>query len=260
MIVLAWNGRGLGQSRTVQALKELVETNRPDVLFLSETVVAISRITRLKQQLRFDDCFAVNNVGHNGGLAMFWNKENKVAINIYHRHFIDCDVEDERQIRFRLTGFYGISDRTQRRESWALLKVLSNRDNGPWCIIGDFNDILSDTEKRGRSEHPSSLIRGFQEAVEECSLIDIPLQGYPFTWSRARGKPHGIEEKLDRYLANSEWLNLFPEVMLLNLVAPVSDHTPLLLCTHTMPLQLIRRRFRFENEWTTLPEWKQLVN
>ncbi|CAN0837148.1 hypothetical protein LINGRAHAP2_LOCUS1713 [Linum grandiflorum] len=84
----------------------------------------------------FDSCFAVDNVGHSGGLALFWNEDNKVAINVYHRHFIDCDIEDEKQVRFRQSGFYGMPDRTQRRESWNLLKLLRNRDNGPWCVIG----------------------------------------------------------------------------------------------------------------------------
>ncbi|CAN0907376.1 hypothetical protein LINGRAHAP2_LOCUS24774 [Linum grandiflorum] len=95
MIIMAWNCQGLGQPRAVQALKELVETNMPDVLFLSETFIGSSRIKGLKSYLHFDGCFTVDNVGHIGGLALFWKEEYKVSINHYHRHFIDVDVVDE---------------------------------------------------------------------------------------------------------------------------------------------------------------------
>lgn len=69
-------------------------------------------------------------------------------------------------------------------------------------IIGDFNDLLSTTDKLGGAEHPSWCLRGFRDVVTDCSLHDLPLIGYPFTWSRAKGKPHGIEERLDMALVS----------------------------------------------------------
>ncbi|MCI26034.1 endonuclease/exonuclease/phosphatase family protein [Trifolium medium] len=67
--------------------------------------------------------------------------------------------------------------------------------------MGDFNDILSNDEKKSRVDHPPWRIRGFREAIQECNLVDIPLQGYPFTWIWRRGEPDMVEEKLDRALA-----------------------------------------------------------
>ena len=65
----------------------------------------------------------------------------------------------------------------------------------------------------------------------DCGLTDIPLEGYPFTWERGKGTPTWVEEKLDHCLASGAWLNLFPQVKLLNLIAPISDHSPIILQT-----------------------------
>ena len=69
----------------------------------------------------------------------------------------------------------------------------------------DFNDILAQTEKRGRARQPHALIRGFRESVDDCGLMEIGIVGYQFTWERARGNPHLVEEKLDEGLANQSF-------------------------------------------------------
>ncbi|CAN0925676.1 hypothetical protein LINGRAHAP2_LOCUS34894 [Linum grandiflorum] len=69
--------------------------------------------------------------------------------------------------------------------------------------------MLCAQEKRGAREHPDWMFQGFREVVEECSLIDLPVCGYQFTWARARGKPHGVEERLDRGMVTGGWLELY---------------------------------------------------
>ena len=56
---------------------------------------------------------------------------------------------------WRLTGFYGFSESSRRRESWDLLRLLAGSSELPWVCIGDFNDLLAATEKRGRIAHPN---------------------------------------------------------------------------------------------------------
>ena len=72
------------------------------------------------------------------------------------------------------------------------------------------NDLLEESDKRGNVEHPAWLFRGFREAVIDCGLMDIPLEGYPFTWERGKGTLAWVEEKLNCCLASSASLNLFP--------------------------------------------------
>ena len=37
----------------------------------------------------------------------------------------------------------------KRRDSWQLLRGLKARSDLPWCVIGDFNDLLAQGEKKG---------------------------------------------------------------------------------------------------------------
>lgn len=104
-------------------------------------------------------------------------------------------------------------------------------------------------DKRGKVHHPNWLINGFHDTVRECNLIDLPLNGYQFTWENRRDSDSAVEERLDRALASEVWLNLFPIAQLSNLLAPVSDHSPLLLCIDQRPVQKHQRKFRFENRW-----------
>ena len=97
------------------------------------------------------------------------------------------------------------------------------------CIIGDFNDHLSPFDKRGGPDRPRWLIQGFQEVVTDVGLTDFPLIGYQFTWFKSISTSHAKEARIDRALCSVPWQNLFPHTPLQTLVAPMFDHTRLLL-------------------------------
>jgi len=67
----------------------------------------------------------------------------------------------------------------------------------PWCVIGDFNDILNAPEKKRRVDRPNWLINGLKNSVVESGLIDIRMEGYNLTWFKSLGSDRAVEEKLD---------------------------------------------------------------
>ncbi|KAL8464398.1 hypothetical protein ACS0TY_034068 [Phlomoides rotata] len=259
MIVLSWNCRGVGHPATVPALSELVRAHKPDVIFLSETLASSARLEEVRVLLNFPNCFSVSCIGRSGGLAFLWN--NKVACSLlsYSQNHIDMGVS-EGSFRSRITGYYGHPERHRRHLSWNLLKYLSCVNSLPWSIIGDFNDILHNNEKRGRVSHPLHLLRGFRDAVNSCGIWDVEMTGYPFTWSRGRGSSSFVEERLDRAMGNALWHEMFPSARLSSLVSPTSDHCLILL---DMAPIVIRRRFksfRFENKWLEERDLPEVVS
>lgn len=137
---------------------------------------------------------------------------------------------------------------------------MANNTTLPWCIFGDFNDILHAHEKKGRTVRPSWLINGFRRVIHDAGLIDINLDGYPYTWFKSLGTDRAVEERLDRALANEAWFNLFPNVSLDNLVASVSDHYPILPTRiPTVRSYRTRKNFRFENAWRIEPSLGDVV-
>jgi hypothetical protein len=179
--------------------------------------------------LGFDSCLAIDVEGRSGGLAVFWKDNSKCRVLNYTHNFINLIVEDEQWGDWRLTCYYGYPERSRRRAAWDLLRELGNMSSITWCIIGDFNDLLSQADKKGIHPHPNWLCVGFRQAVSDCDLSDIRIEGHPFTWIKSQGTPHVIEERLDRAMASTSWLQLFPHVRLSNLLASHSDHSPILL-------------------------------
>lgn len=85
--------------------------------------------------------------------------------------------------------------------------------------------------------------------VQDSGLIDISLQGYQFTWSKSVGIGNFVEELLDSAMANSSWWSMFRDVSLHNLVARITDQSPLLVQCTTIPNEVYRNHFKFENSW-----------
>lgn len=139
---------------------------------------------------------------------------NKYNVLNYSRHYVNIIVTDSVKGDWRLTCYYGFPERSRRRLAWDMPRDLRYMSNLPWCVIGDFSDLLSQQDKRGRHPHPNWLCTGFRQAVSDCDLSDIMLEGYQFTWVKSRGSEHMIEERLDRALANLDWLSTFPNAKL----------------------------------------------
>lgn len=109
--------------------------------------------------------------GHGEGLALLWKNEGGVDIKGSCNHYIDFEVAGNQVGRWRYTGFYGCPDRSRRKESWSMLKELAARSSIPWCVIGEFNDMMFMHEKKGG--RLSFLLEGFKDTVYECGLMDL---------------------------------------------------------------------------------------
>lgn len=122
----------------------------------------------------------------------------------------------------------------------------------PWIAGGDFNEIIKAIEKYGGLDINSRRCDNYLQCLNYCNLVDLGYTGSRFTWSNNRHIKHRILERLDKCVANYEWLNMFPEACVQHLPRTHSDHCPLLLNLHKhkSPNDKI---FRFETIWTTHP-------
>ena len=129
-----------------------------------------------------------------------------------------------------------------------------------WCIIGDFNELAGEEDKRGGAAHPPWVYRGFKEVISDCSLQDIGLEGHPFMWARGLGTAASVEERLDKALVSKPWLVMFPQVRLRNLVSAMANHTPIKLSTCSRPVHCRRQPFQFENAWLRELELPRVIS
>ena len=107
MRCISWNCRGLGNSRAIQNLREIIRSQRPSLIFLIETLVDDEKIEQLRIQLGFDGKFVVNRVGREGGLALLWKQPMTCNLLCFQNNFIDVSVHVPNKVVWRLTCFYG---------------------------------------------------------------------------------------------------------------------------------------------------------
>lgn len=260
MSLLSWNCRGLGNPATVRVLVDLVHSKKPEIIFIIETLVGNSKLQPIKNKLGFEGLFVVDNVGRSGGLALFWKEGTEVNIRGYSRYLIDAEVrlEGGKDI-WRFTGYYGCPERSRRAESWAFLKHLASLSSLPWVVMGDFNDILAQEEKKGGKPQPNWLIQGFTDAVISSGPRDLHFEGCQFTWEKSRGTPNWIAEKLDRILVSESWLDLFEGAKGLSIEASQSDHLPLILQVEVTKKFTVKSKFKFENMWLQEHQCREVV-
>ncbi|XP_074337125.1 uncharacterized protein LOC141674298 [Apium graveolens] len=259
MSLLAWNCRGLAKPRAVRFLKEIVYQYRPCIIFL-ETLGKIKKIEEVCKIIGFARYHAVDVQGHGGGLALFWKTDGGVQVMDSCSNYIDFEVNHAQVGRWRYTGVYGYPERSRRREAWNMIRSLAERSSIPWCLIGDFNDMVAANEKRGGHVHPRSLMQGFSETIFECGLMDLGFEGEEFTWEKFRGTEDWVQERLDRGLANQGWKELFPDAVVKVGEVSMSDHIPIFLSLNRKVYMKKQMQFKFENMWIREKECYGLIN
>lgn len=128
-----------------------------------------------------------------------------------------------------------------------------------WIVIGDFNDLIRQSEKKGGRPHPNALLHGFANTLDLCGLYDLGMSGYTFTWDRGRGKANWVEERLDHAVTSNSWRLLFRNARLENTNTVCSDHSTIFLDLEANPRKYREMLFRFENAWLKDDECSNLV-
>ncbi|PNX95563.1 ribonuclease H, partial [Trifolium pratense] len=157
MKLMSWNCQGLGNPRTVRALKKLIANNKPDIIFLMETKLHnISPHFKNNFAATYNiyhvDCTLNGNNGKSGGLILLWNTCTcNIEIKDTDFNYIDMHITNlTTAIQWKATGVYGYPQHQNKHLTCDLLKSLHHANhNNNWLLFGDFNLITSDTEKFG---------------------------------------------------------------------------------------------------------------
>ena len=213
MSTLSWNCRGLGNHRTVQALQSTVEREVPSLVFLMETKIPRKQQYKMKEiqnSIGFTQGLIVSSEGRSGVLALLWKPKIIVNIRGYSKWFIDVEIIcSNGQGSWRFTGFYGQPDTSKREETWQILEAFGRSNTLLWLCIGDYNDILSNSEKLGGQLRPERQMDRFREVVDVCHFRDLGYTGARCTWSRHFENGDSVWARLDRAMATEEWMRKF---------------------------------------------------
>lgn len=74
----------------------------------------------------------------------------------------------------------------------------------------------------------------FQEALNYGAIRDFGWRESRFTWSNRRKKERLISKRLDRYVCNNAWFDMFPFPLVKNVSSIAPNHSPILLDIQSM--------------------------
>ena len=256
--LFSWNVRGVNNPNKRNIIRNFIRSQRVDLVCLQETKIQelSSAIVRSLGAGRLDEWRTVEAEGTAGGILVFWNTRKLDLVESEIGHFsVTCKFKNvEDGFLWAFTGVYGPVKRSKRELFWEELGALKGLWEGPWCIGGDFNVVLSPNDRNlgGGISHP---MRRFNEVLNELGFRDLPLQGGPFTWRG--GNSNQRMSRLDRFLVSVDWESQFSNVIQRTLPRPVSDHCPVLLDSNGISSG--PSPFRFENMWLKVEEFKDLL-
>ena len=98
----------------------------------------------------------------------------------------------------------------------------------------------------------------FHEAMDACGF-DMGFKGCQFTWKIFFRDDNSIWKRLDRSLANNEWLSRFGGSTVDHLNCSTSNHSPLLIIPEPVDSVIPNKPFRFEEMWLTDKGCAQIV-
>lgn len=155
----------------------------------------------------------------------------------------------------KFSFIYGASTTSEREELW--LSLNQEDSSEPWLLMGDFNATLKE-EGRGGEMSIVEPDQNFVDCVTNLNMNDLPSTGCFYTWVNRRTGSDAIAAKLDRVLANGEWMSRFPYSKTHFAEPTLSDH-----CGIEIKVEEVSHRrpkpFRFFNCWSEHPDFHPLV-
>lgn len=165
-----------------------------------------------------------------GGLVMLWKEHLEVSLHSFSSGHIDIWVDNWLPSGgCFLTGFYGHWNVSLRKQSWLLLRRIGSSRTHAWCIIGDFNEVLSTSETTSRLGRPAHQMNLFRDTVADLHLHEIGLDRCNFTWWNKRRGEASVRSKLDRCFCNANFAPSRCNLKVSCFPAPSSDHHAIVL-------------------------------
>ncbi|KAL2905125.1 LINE-1 retrotransposable element ORF2 protein [Bienertia sinuspersici] len=134
---------------------------------------------------------------------------------------------------------------------------MKSKIRGPWLLMGDINCVLNIEERIGSNVRLHEMLPG-RKCFETCGLKDIPYGGNFFTWSNKQASEDRVFSKIDRVMANEDWMDEYEKAKAIFLPEGVSDHCPAVIRMGDGQA-CGQKPFKYFRMWSQAPDYKERV-
>lgn len=147
---LIWNGQRINNSFTVKALQDRCWRERPNMVFLKESMVDKGKLERMRNKCGFTEGLSLDSARNSWGIDLWWRDMNVTLVSFSTRHtLVDVREESDNPRSWYACEVYGWPDRPNKLRTWELIRRITDEVRGPLFFLGDFNEILINNEKEG---------------------------------------------------------------------------------------------------------------
>ncbi|XP_026448377.1 uncharacterized protein LOC113348737 [Papaver somniferum] len=191
MRVLFWNVNGVSKVEAGLKLRELVKEFKSVLMCIAEPKIPYSDGVMLRLNLAGFFKKAVHNSTSSsiGNLWILWSEDidEPVVLNMT-RQAITVKTEG-----VFISCVHASYIQVFRRRLWSQLSVVDSTT--PWLVIGDFNCVLRNDEKKGGRDVLTSSINEFSDWMEENGVFEADSLGSKFTWTNGQSGVRRIISK-----------------------------------------------------------------
>lgn len=189
-------------------------------------------------------------------MALSWKDNVHLDVLFSSPNVIDTRIEFNYK-KFFVSYIYGASNTEDRPAFWRLMTEIGLGRTDTWLLTGDFNDLLDNSEKVGGPLRWEGSFLSFRNIVSQYGLWDLQFLGNSLSWRGIR-YTHFIQSRLDRAMANMDWMDMFPAARCEYIRFEGSDHRPLL--THfDQHLKKKKGMFRYDRRLSDKREVRDIV-
>lgn len=261
MKILSWNCRGLGHPSKLNALRDLIHNEKPEIILIQETKQEQSEMNRIINQQKQYSGNISEARGASGGIATIWDSNEWICNSTdTHQNWIRTTLDSRTGGQSVIIyNVYAPNNYREKEVCWHSLKARIEGDqNSNLIVAGDFNLVLHANEKRGGSFTPDSSRGRLETIIQENDLVDVIPKNRRYTWSNRRFGIGNIMERLDRFMVSIAYLSSLSNGYSNILNMSVSDHYPITLTLQRhSPLGPIP--FKYSAIWNRIPAAKEVV-
>ncbi|XP_059441719.1 uncharacterized protein LOC132174022 [Corylus avellana] len=239
---------GLNHPSQQKEVVSMIKRHKVSLICLIETRVKENKADKVKACIVPDWDYVFNYDKHYlGRIWICWNNSDfEVIVLDKGEQSINCFVKS---LNSWFHSFvYGANQGVDRRLLWSDLCSMKGKvGNNPWMICGDFNVVFSLAEKWGSNKLSSYEIE-FGQCVNDLEVLDLNFSGCFYTWTNKSEEPWFVARKLDRVLANVNWMSSFGSTVVEFLSGGISDHSPAIISAGSLQ-SFGHKPFKFYNFW-----------
>ena len=146
MKAVSWNCKGLGIENKVEAIRNIIKSERPDILLLYETKISDVEVLALSQHFwTINQGFAINSRGASGGITTFFASKYEIKTINENQHWIlsEFNEKDDTNISYVCNVYGPTHCRDKKKLSNSLAALKEEMEGKEIIIAGDFNVTIA---------------------------------------------------------------------------------------------------------------------